>query len=143
MWRGFAGENKGRGVPILVSATEDIGDGLALVRGERGDIGECLDLLDARRRKPASRCLRSAAGTSGYGGIVENFSVSSHFSASVILLARISASIFITALSTKRRTGGVARENLEWQGCTESGRTGFGGQRTEVDIRVNSRVVSV
>src|SRR5215469_4543508 len=50
-----------------------------------------------KSRKPALRSLRSAAGTSGWGGMVENFSVSSFLSASQSLMPRVSASIFITA----------------------------------------------
>jgi hypothetical protein len=45
---------------------------------------------------PAARSLRSAGGTSGYGGIVENRSVSSLLSAPPILMPSASASIFMT-----------------------------------------------
>src|SRR5215468_3526896 len=54
-------------------------------------------LVRVNSRKPASRSFDRAAGTSGYGGIVENFSLSSRLSASLILMPCVSASIFITA----------------------------------------------
>ena len=58
-------------------------------------------------RKPASRSLRSAAGTSGCGGIAENFSVSSFLSVSPILIPRLSASIFITAATLLHGSDGL------------------------------------
>jgi hypothetical protein len=53
--------------------------------------------VNVNSRNPATRSFRRAAGTSSWGGIVENFSRSSFISASWILIPRMSASIFITA----------------------------------------------
>src|SRR6187455_982363 len=61
------------------------------------DISVSLSRRLMKSRKPALRSLRSAAGTSGWDGIVENFSASSSLSLSPILMPRVSASIFMTA----------------------------------------------
>ena len=53
--------------------------------------------VSVNSRKPWSRRRRRAAGTSGWGGIVANRSVSSALSASLIVMPRVAASIRSTA----------------------------------------------
>ena len=61
--------------------------------------GLYFEQIVGEREQPETRVAQfaSAAGTSGCGGIVENFSFSSSLSASSILMPCVSASIFITA----------------------------------------------